>query len=292
MDNQNPDESLFFVCGTGKCGSTWLQLLLDAHPDIICRGEAHLITDLVKPVLEAVDAYNMAITTKGGRLADAEYERADHLKFSIEEMIQFSRYLGLQIFSRWKGDSPIRCIGDKTPGNLDTLPMLNRIFPEAKFVHIIRDGRDTAVSLWHFNMKLNIGKNLSTYGNFSGFVKFFTHSRKDRISLARQQMTDIGIHKYHEVRYEDLLHYPHETLAKLLKFLQMEHSSSTLEHCFEVTQFEKLSGGRKSGEEDTESFYRKGIIGDWKNTFKPEDNEYFYQHAGELMNNLGYKKHG
>ncbi|MFP6691035.1 MAG: sulfotransferase, partial [Alphaproteobacteria bacterium] len=33
---------LFFICGAIKSGTTWLQLMLDAHPDIACRGEGHL----------------------------------------------------------------------------------------------------------------------------------------------------------------------------------------------------------------------------------------------------------
>ena len=290
MNDHASAKTLFFVCGTGKCGSTWLQLLLDAHPDVICRGEAHLVSDLIKPMLEIVDKYNATITTKGGRLGSAESDNGEHLKFSIEEMLKFSRYLGHQVFSRWSKDSSATCVGDKTPGNMDTLPMLNRIFPEARFIHIIRDGRDTAVSLWHFNMKLNIGKNLATYGNFSGFAKFFANSWNDRISTTRQVATGLGNHRYIEVRYEDLLDKPQESLSKLFDFLGVGHSSAILNHCLEATRFDKLSEGRQQGNEDPESFYRKGIAGDWRNVFKPEDNDYFYSHAGELMESLGYSK--
>ena len=199
MNDHASAKTLFFVCGTGKCGSTWLQLLLDAHPDVICRGEAHLVSDLIKPMLEIVDKYNATITTKGG-------------------------------------------------------------------------------------------KNLATYGNFSGFAKFFANSWNDRISTTRQVATGLGNHRYIEVRYEDLLDKPQESLSKLFDFLGVGHSSAILNHCLEATRFDKLSEGRQQGNEDPESFYRKGIAGDWRNVFKPEDNDYFYSHAGELMESLGYSK--
>ena len=57
---------------------------------------------------------------------------------------------------------------------------------------------------------------------------------------------------------------------------------------FDAASFEKLSKGRKRGEEDPSSFFRKGVAGDWKHVFTQGEREIFDNEAGELLVTLGY----
>ena len=57
-----------------------------------------------------------------------------------------------------------------------------------------------------------------------------------------------------------------------------------------AASFEKLSRGRTRGEEDATSFFRKGVAGDWKNTFTEGDKSIFKEAAGDLLVRLGYEK--
>jgi hypothetical protein len=63
-----------------------------------------------------------------------------------------------------------------------------------------------------------------------------------------------------------------------------------VERCIEATSFERLSKGRKRGEEDSSSFHRKGVAGDWRGVFTERDKEVFKEAAGELLIQLGYER--
>jgi Sulfotransferase domain len=58
----------------------------------------------------------------------------------------------------------------------------------------------------------------------------------------------------------------------------------------EENSFEQLTGGRQRGTEDSNSFFRKGMAGDWKHYFTKDDKQVFKQEAGELLIRLGYEK--
>jgi hypothetical protein len=97
---------------------------------------------------------------------------------------------------------------------------------------------------------------------------------------------------YAEVRYEDLLARPEAEVRRLLEFLGADTDDGTVRCCVNAASFEKLSRGRERGEEDPSSFFRKGVAGDWRNTFTEQDRRVFEQAAGDLLARLGYEEHG
>jgi hypothetical protein len=92
------------------------------------------------------------------------------------------------------------------------------------------------------------------------------------------------------VRYEDLLSRPEEEVRRLLEFLGAGADDETVRRCVNAASFEKLSRGRERGEEDPTSFFRKGVAGDWRNTFTEQDRRVFEEMAGDLLAQLGYEK--
>jgi hypothetical protein len=63
----------------------------------------------------------------------------------------------------------------------------------------------------------------------------------------------------------------------------------TAKRCVEAADFERVSGGRKRGEEDSSSLFRKGVAGDWRSVFTERDKRVFKEAAGELLIKLGYE---
>ena len=55
---------IFFIGGSQKSGTTWLQLLLDAHPQIACKGEGHIANDMAQLLLISLDKHNQKIADK------------------------------------------------------------------------------------------------------------------------------------------------------------------------------------------------------------------------------------
>jgi hypothetical protein len=92
------------------------------------------------------------------------------------------------------------------------------------------------------------------------------------------------------VRYEDLLESPEQELERIFHFLGVETNKKVLRQSVRAESFEKRSGGRKRGEEDSTSARRKGVAGDWKNAFTERDKAIFKETAGELLVELGYAK--
>jgi hypothetical protein len=312
---------VFFVVGRGKSGTSWLMRTFDAHPEILCRGEGRFFgKDWQREDLKN-EQVSVPPRTLHGALRDSEY-----LRMWIERSIwsrdgdvdrdidEISRAAVEYFLKKKLAESGKRIVGDKTPLlTPETIGEIGTAYPEAKVIHIIRDGRDVTVSAVHhhwnqskdrggiFNIKPESAERREAYRRDPKSVLdtgMFTEKQlrgrarqwKDFVGKAAEDGRALPEGHYAEIRYEDLLEDPHGGFKRLLEFLGAASDDETVRRCVEATSFEKMSKGRKPGEEDPTSFYRKGIAGDWKNVFTERDREIFKEEAGELLVKLGYEK--
>ena len=282
--NRLLEKDIFFIAGMPKSGTTWLQKMLDGHPDICCGGEGHFPNMLGPKLQSALLEHNEYIRLKNRMLYGSSEGfptfAVDHIKFLFVSAVCL--LLDAQMAGR-----ECRCVGEKTPNNVRALPQLAELFPKAKFIHIIRDGRDGAVSGWHHVQWDTPAEARKQFPTFADYVASFAKQWAETTRLGR----DFGgrhPERYFEVRYEDL-HADMEThLARLLNFLDVDASPETIARCREHGSFRKLSGGRAPGEEDKQSHFRKGVAGDWKNYFDDKTLSIFNREAGHLLRELGY----
>lgn len=189
-----------------------------------------------------------------------------------------------------------------------------------KILWLVRDGRDVYVSfyyhqlIWSNKNKLDpktvtytrknlpfadyndISNNLPEYLDYS-----FTHKPSkshyfnfpgDWASYNRQWQDEVnaGNSNIHLVRYEDLLSNTEDTLRHLLtSVFNVTVDEQKLKQVVEKFSFENQTK-RKQGVEDTNSFLRKGIAGDWKNYFNEDAKRVFKKYAGKELTELGYEK--
>lgn len=100
------------------------------------------------------------------------------------------------------------------------------------------------------------------------------------------------------MKYEALLADPVPNFAQVLRYIGLEKDVDALaETIVERNRFERLAMGkriwqsaRKPGEANSNSHFRKGISGDWKNYMKPQHIERFKEVAGAQLIELGYEK--
>jgi len=276
-------KQLFFIGGAQKSGTTWLQHLLDSHPAIVCSGEGHFADAIAVPLGHTLEAYNR----RQDLIAERVYENKPfYTPYTVEEYKFMSQMLTALMMSRRGISDDIQCIGDKTPINIMHLPLLVEIFPDAKFVHIIRDGRDVVVSIVKHAQRVLKEKGEAdwTFENKTGeFAEKWASYVEQGLAFAKKYPNN-----YWEVRYEDLKKEPEKTLASLLKFLGVDNKRSICKKCLQTADFKRLSGGRKPGEEDPNSFFRKGIVGDWQNHLDENTQRAFLTKAGTLLGRLGY----
>jgi hypothetical protein len=91
------------------------------------------------------------------------------------------------------------------------------------------------------------------------------------------------------VRYEDMLAQPEQEATRVLRFIGADASGERTRACVSAASFERLSGGRQRGQEDSASFFRKGIAGDWRSKLSGEQVERFERAAGMWLREYGYE---
>jgi hypothetical protein len=317
----------FFVVGEPKSGTGWLTKILDSHPEVLCRprglffGRHHRHevlkssgrlkssgghmppASLQNAILE--DIYLRLWVERSGWTEDDDPERC------LTELARLAvdHFMGKELTRRGK-----RMAGDKTPFfSQNVLSEMSEIYPEARVIHIIRDGRDVMVSKMHHRWRRGARKNLhpeeianrdAFYQDPEAFlasqVGIFRKKRlrewaedwRTRVGKAVEVGPALFGSNYVEVRYEDLLERPDKEAARLFRFLGADASTEVVERCVEEASFEKGSG-RQRGQDDyplRHGKYRKGIAGDWKNVFIERDTEIFKEIAGDLLIELGYEK--
>jgi hypothetical protein len=278
------NKELFFIMSMPKSGSTWLMNLLNGHEDICCWGEGHLPNHLLPSLGQALKHYEtkisqwhhqfkgMGLDQKPPALTEEDY---DFLYFSAMAML----------FSKVKGFEKSRVVGEKTPDNLYAAFQLSTLFPKARFLHIIRDGRDAAVSGWNMRKEMNTFR--AQFRSFESYAGFYAEKWAQGVEKGREfgrQTPD----RYLEIKYEDLHHNYDETVSDILDFLGVEASPKSLLQCQEAGSFKKSTKGRSRGKENKASFFRKGVVGDWKHEMDDAALNAFMQHSGKMLETLGY----
>jgi Sulfotransferase family len=280
-----------FIVGATRSGTTLLRLMLDAHPDMAIPSESHFIPDLIKAYrLESASPERLAeVVTAHRRWGDFHLD-AEELRerFRAIDPINpgdairafFELYAEREGKSRW---------GDKTPGYVREMHRIESVLPEARFIHLIRDGRDVALSV----LGMNWGPSTVPEAAFRW---------KKRILRAREQVPRID--HYVEVRYEDLVLDTGATLRRVCEFIELPYDEAMLEYHERAPQRlqEKARDLDRGPEKEPQSAEARleshalateppdpERVGRWRTEMSAEDRAVYEQLAGDLLADLGYE---
>jgi sulfotransferase family protein len=312
----------FFLIGRARSGTTWLRSVLNFHPEIMCWGEGRFFErSFERGDFEGLRSKNMPSSSLYRAILQSRLLRAwidesvwARGKETDEHLVGLTRLAVDYFLTGQLSKTNKRIVGDKTPFvSAEIVEEISTIYPEARVIHIIRDGRDVAVSLMHhmWNNAKNEGgvydlepeELEKRYAYRAGTLvppadSLFTKERLIRIATdwraevgkATEEGPALLGSNYTEVRYEDLLERPVEEIRRLIEFLGAADSSEEVaRRCTEKAGFERHTS-RKRGQEDSSSRYRKGVAGDWRNVFTEEDQRTFMEFAGDMLVELGYEK--
>jgi hypothetical protein len=282
-----------FVVGVGRSGTTLLQLMLDAHPELAMPHETGFVPDLIE-VAERPGAAPedlLGVITSHRRWGDYGLEESDLLR-RFQSLAPITAGDAVRAFYRAYADRAAKPRwGDKTPGYTLHIRRIARAVPEAHFVHLIRDGRDVA---------------LSRVGSLAlRPVPIAKAARRWRKRLTRARRQGARVENYLEVRYETLVSEPERTLRVICDFLELPWDDQMLryhEHAEErLRELDRDLPGQ--GRMLTRPAHRRlalhtrtteppttSRIGRWRTEMSPADRAAFNAEAGELLRALGYER--
>ena len=166
--------------------------------------------------------------------------------------------------------------GDKTPLYMQHLPLLERLFPEASFVHLIRDGRDAALSF------LSVPEGIMTEGwGYPRDAAGFACQWATEVRAARALGERVGPGRYLELRYEALVADPAGELRRTCSFAGLEYDEAMLGYVG------RTESARKEHQQRLNEPPRVGVR-DWSTEMPVADREAFEAVAGDLLAELGY----
>jgi hypothetical protein len=282
-----------FIVGVGRSGTTMLRLMLDSHPQLTIPPETHFVPDLIDAIEDGADPERAVEVMQSVRQwGDLHIEPAEAIErfralddFNAGDALRafYAIYAERQGKPRW---------GEKTPAYVRNMRKIEKALPEARFIHVIRDGRDVALSRW--KRTLGDGEKAPAGQVAEGWQRRIRRAQKQGRKLAH----------YLELRYEDLVTDTEPNLRRIAEFLELEWDPVMLtfyeraaDRMSEMARDLPAVEGKptRPGDErmqahamtqkppDPSAMYR------WKERMSPEDVAAFDAAAGELLSELGYE---
>lgn len=277
----HPSNHPLFIVGVHRSGTTLLRYMLSSSPRIYIPPESDFIPRFflrhpAGPLSEKDVARMVDLIFDNYRFAKAWREAPPTAETILRAMdaptpaaflnALYSRYARQYGAVRW---------GDKTPIYASYLDLIHQIFPQAQFVHLIRDGRDAALSL------------LEKWGRKEIHVDIYFAARNwvRRIRAAQAAGKRLGPERYYELYYEDLVRVPDQELRQLCHFLAEPFVPEMVEQ--QRLAREQLPAG--GFHDPVRHPPTEARIGRWQRQMKPADLRLFQAVAGHLLHELGYQ---
>jgi hypothetical protein len=266
-----------FIVGCARSGSTMLGAMVGAHPKVVCIPEAPFIVDLMprgddpNSEIDPVDVIDCIIKHWKFRVWEFDLGRQRPAKDGLEPTYRAAIEWLVGRYAASVDRSGARIWVDQAPGHAVHIWKILQHFADAKFIHIVRDGRAVAASI----MPLDWGPN-----------EIYSAARRwqERVCYGYVAAAYLGRERVLHVRYEDLVERTEPTMRLVAGFLGVEFVPQML-----GTTGLKLPGFTR---------YQHRLIGEppksdrvesWRKTLSRREIEIFESVVGDLLPLLGYK---
>jgi hypothetical protein len=276
-----------FLVGCPRSGTTLLHRLVDAHPEVALVHETLWIPKFYERRLGLTPEGNVT-SALPSRLV--EHRRFGQLGFGADELnglleanadTPYADFV-TALFDRYGERRGKRLVGDKSPGYVRSIPTLHRLWPRARFVHLIRDGRDVCLSAVNWKKADRVFRDHGTWPHEPVATAALWWERSVR--LGREAGAALPEELYVEVRYEDVVADVEGECRRICSFLGLDFDDAMLRfHEGRTRATPGLSSKRK---------WLPPTVGlrDWRTEMAEEDVMRFEAAAGELLDELGYER--
>jgi hypothetical protein len=255
------------IGGAGRSGTTLLSVILNAHPDVYCGDEHGLLSREGTSISKIVDIHDLD---------------ADRLKKLAAD--SWSRWQFVErVIRTVKSVENVGVFTTKNPTYIFDLPTILGIFPNARFIHMYRDGRDVAVSMREHPDHVGVRYD-ATYdeeGELS--VRYCAQTWRTFINASRTFRSD---DRTHAVAYEDLVTRPAETIRRLCEFLDLKYVSSMV-HDHE-RGFEGRTDPIREHHQRLHHSIQDDRVQNWTRKLTSAQVREFERHAAPALRYMGY----
>lgn len=293
----------FFIFGHARSGTTVLVRLIRLHPEVHCNYQAHFFTR--SPLLQSL--------VSDQEVAFWLSRRSNRWNRGIDLSPVILRIAADFILEREAHKEGKRIVGDKSPNSMlngESVCLMHKVYPDARLIYIVRDGRDTAVS-HRFQAFIDKPQHLSKEdlqirADFArGAEPFLRGERSIFTEKAIQRAAEGWVRnvvetdqlgkelygdRYCSLRYEDMLAEPIKELHRLWSFLGASPSTPDLEITLaaELQQNPDADWQQQKAKEIAQPL-QKGVKGSWREIFTARDLRVFHQIASETLKAWGYE---
>lgn len=273
------NDAPFFIVGLGRSGTTLIRLMLHNHPNIAIPYESHFITKYFERASEYGDlTIDMNLRNLLQDILSEELLSMWDHEFNLERILNRvkERTIGGAISAVYmdytQGKSKSRW-GDKSD-YLNRMHIINKIYPNAQFIHIVRDGRDVANSV----IKMPWGpKDIIAAGEWWD----------SNVRLGRRMGSIIGERRYMEVKYEDLVENPEKELIRICGFIGEEFSTEMLK--YHEKSKESIPIERKEQHYNSDRPPTSSRTYAWKREMSSSDVALFSNYGAGSLSEMGYE---
>jgi sulfotransferase family protein len=280
-----------FVVGVNRSGTTLLRMMLDAHPELTIPPETHFVPELIAAAESKDPAPETLLATITG-----QREWGD---FGLDEDELLERFRAIEplnagdalraFYSAYAERAGKPRWGEKTPIYVKSMRKIERALPEARFVHVIRDGRDVALSIRDRAVKEHPIDRIA-----ERWVRRITRAREQARHLAH----------YEEIRYENLILDTRPTLERVCELFELPWDDALLDyHERSADRLEEMKRELPDdGKRTTLSVERRMATharttekpdprraSRWRESMDRSDRAQFESIAGPLLVELGYQ---
>jgi hypothetical protein len=277
---------VFFV-GCPRSGTTLLRRIGDAHPELAIIGELHWLPRLwerrIGMTAEGIVTPEIVDTLLG----DRRFRKLELAGERIAALAQdglpkhFARFV-TEVFDLHGLAKGKRYVGEKTPGYVRIIPLLDLLWPHVKVVHLIRDGRDVGLSVRDWSRVDRTVARFPTWEEHpitTAAVWWEWHVR-----LSREGGGLLGPYRYCELRYEALVAQPEDECRKLCAFLGLAYDPAML-------RFHEGRMDARRGRSAKRSWQPVSAgLRSWREQMSTADIAAFEAASGPLLEELGYER--
>lgn len=257
--------------------------MLDNHPQLTIANDTHFILRAAKRVLRRdpqplLTPDLVAAVRSYRRFYRMGLDESD-VQAATEHCRTYAEFVSRLYMLRGKKNQK-ELSGEKTPDNCRNMPLLHGLFPAARFVHIIRDGRNTALSTLSWANE-NKGPGKWSLWNEDPLATCALWWRW-QAGTGERNGQGLGDRFYHRVKYEDLVAEPENRLEAIARFLGIPYSVSMVNYHKGKTRHKPGLSAKSAWLPPVKN------LRDWRTGMSAEDNEVFEGIAGDLLREIGY----